>query len=53
MRILPGMYADAETGLYYNMARYCDPRVSAPGKCDWPVMAEPGRKTSWHARVCL
>lgn len=23
----PGMYADAETGLYYNMARYYDPKI--------------------------
>jgi len=27
LRILPGMYADQETGLYYNMARYYDPRI--------------------------
>jgi RHS repeat-associated protein len=27
MRILAGMYADAETGLYYWGARYYDPKT--------------------------
>lgn len=27
MRILSGMYADSETGLYYNGHRYYDPKI--------------------------
>ena len=44
MRILPGMYADQETGLYYNMARYYDPKIGRYISSD-PIGLRGGRKT--------